>query len=153
MSPRRNWNSPTPSLVSECAPPRTKGWGGGHTRLRLRGVGEYQFRRLDKKLSTLPTLCGTPTKRLGTKRPITKHPITGRQDYLTSSLPIVQITRRLDYKTSSYHVYQPDLIRLYLLSLYCTICTVKKGYGFSRPQPGCHLPNSPWPGIIILLPA
>jgi hypothetical protein len=19
---------------------------------------------------------------------------------------------------------------------------------FSRPQPGCHLPNSPWPGII-----
>jgi Rieske Fe-S protein len=65
----------------------------------------------------------------------------------------VQITRRPDYKTSSYHVYQPDLIRLYLLSLYCTICTVKKGYGFSRPQPGCHLPNSPWPGIIILLPA
>ncbi len=24
----------------------------------------------------------------------------------------------------------------------------KKGYRFSRPQPGCHLPNSPWPGII-----
>jgi hypothetical protein len=21
--------------------------------------------------------------------------------------------------------------------------TVKKGWGFSRPQPGCHLPNSP----------
>jgi hypothetical protein len=26
--------------------------------------------------------------------------------------------------------------------------TVKKGYRFSRPQPGCHQPNSPWPGII-----
>jgi hypothetical protein len=26
--------------------------------------------------------------------------------------------------------------------------TVKKGFRFSRPQPGCHLPNSPWPGII-----
>ncbi len=27
--------------------------------------------------------------------------------------------------------------------------TVKKGYRFYRPmQPGCHLPNSPWPGII-----
>ncbi len=26
--------------------------------------------------------------------------------------------------------------------------TVKKGYRFSRPQSGCHLPNSPWPGII-----
>ncbi len=23
-------------------------------------------------------------------------------------------------------------------------CTVKKGLPFSRPQPGCHLPNSPW---------
>jgi hypothetical protein len=29
----------------------------------------------------------------------------------------------------------------------------KKGYWFSRRQPGCHLPNSPWPGIIRLFPA
>ncbi len=29
--------------------------------------------------------------------------------------------------------------------------TVKKGQWFSRPQPGCHLPNSPWPGIIKLV--
>jgi hypothetical protein len=37
MSPRRNWDSPNPSLASECAlPPRT---GGGHTRLRVRGWG------------------------------------------------------------------------------------------------------------------
>ncbi len=28
--------------------------------------------------------------------------------------------------------------------------TVKKGQRFSRPQPGCHLPNSPWPGKIKL---
>ncbi len=29
MSPRRNWNSPTPSLASECAPPPgNKGAGG-----------------------------------------------------------------------------------------------------------------------------
>jgi hypothetical protein len=28
--------------------------------------------------------------------------------------------------------------------------TVKKGSGLSRPQPGCHLPNSPWFGIIRL---
>jgi hypothetical protein len=26
--------------------------------------------------------------------------------------------------------------------------TVNKGYPFSRLQPGCHLQNSPWPGII-----
>jgi hypothetical protein len=26
--------------------------------------------------------------------------------------------------------------------------TVKKGYRFSRPQAGCHWPNSPCPGII-----
>jgi hypothetical protein len=30
--------------------------------------------------------------------------------------------------------------------------TVKKGLRFSRPQPGCHLPNSPWPGMIKLFP-
>jgi hypothetical protein len=38
MSPRQNLDSPTPSLVSECAPPPgTK--GGGQTRLRVRGWG------------------------------------------------------------------------------------------------------------------
>ena len=26
--------------------------------------------------------------------------------------------------------------------------TQKKFLQFFRPQPGCHLPNSPWPGII-----
>jgi hypothetical protein len=37
----------------------------------------------------------------------------------------------------------------------CTVYvlyTVKKGSRFSRPQTGCHLPNSPWPGIIQLFP-
>jgi len=33
------------------------------------------------------------------------------------------------------------------------IYTVKKGFPYSRLQPGCHLPNSPWPGIIKLFPA
>jgi hypothetical protein len=38
MSPRRNRDSPTPSLASECAPPPgTK--RGGHTLLRVRGWG------------------------------------------------------------------------------------------------------------------
>jgi hypothetical protein len=31
--------------------------------------------------------------------------------------------------------------------------TVKEGYNFSRPQPGCHQPNSPYPVIIKLFPA
>jgi hypothetical protein len=26
--------------------------------------------------------------------------------------------------------------------------TVKKAFRFSRPQPGCHLPISPWAGIM-----
>ncbi len=30
--------------------------------------------------------------------------------------------------------------------------TVKKVYRFSHPQPGCHLPNSHWAGIIKLFP-
>jgi hypothetical protein len=37
-----------------CPSPQNRG-GGGHTRLRV-GLGEFQFRRLEKKLSTLPTL-------------------------------------------------------------------------------------------------
>jgi hypothetical protein len=31
--------------------------------------------------------------------------------------------------------------------------TATKGLPFSRPQPGCHLPNSPCPEIIKLFPA
>jgi len=30
--------------------------------------------------------------------------------------------------------------------------TVNKGLAISRPQPGCHLPNSPWTGIIDPIP-
>ncbi len=55
MSPRRNWDSPTPSHASECAPPlETK---GGRAHLPVgEGLGEFQFRRMEKNLSTLPTL-------------------------------------------------------------------------------------------------
>ncbi len=54
MSPRRLWDSPTPSLPSDCAPsPGTKGRG---TLACGWGVGESQFRRLEKKLSTLLSL-------------------------------------------------------------------------------------------------
>ncbi len=54
MSPRRNGFS-NPSLASECAPsPRTG--GGGAESPAGEGLGESQFRRLEKKLSTLPTL-------------------------------------------------------------------------------------------------
>ncbi len=38
MSPRRNWDSPNPSLASECAPPpRTGGGGGGKGKGTLAG--------------------------------------------------------------------------------------------------------------------
>ncbi len=30
----------------------------------------------------------------------------------------------------------------------CMCCTVKKSFRYSRPQPGCHLANSPWTGIM-----
>jgi len=30
--------------------------------------------------------------------------------------------------------------------------TVNKGLAISRPQPGCHYPNSPWPGLIDPIP-
>jgi hypothetical protein len=55
MSPRRNWDSPTPSLASECAPPPgTKGWGA-HSPAG-EGLVESQFRRLEKSLA-LYLLC------------------------------------------------------------------------------------------------
>jgi hypothetical protein len=55
MSPRRNWDSPNPSLASEFAPPpRT---GVGHTRLRVRGWGSPNSDDLRKSLA-LCLLCG-----------------------------------------------------------------------------------------------
>ncbi len=56
MSPRRNWDSPNPSLASECAPHPRNG-GGGANSPAGEGLGESQFRRFEKKLSTLPTPC------------------------------------------------------------------------------------------------
>ncbi len=62
MSPRRNWDFPNPSPPSEHAlPPGPKG-GGAHSPAS-KGMGESQFRRLEKKLSTLPTLCSEGTKK------------------------------------------------------------------------------------------
>jgi hypothetical protein len=37
VCPLSELGPPNPSPPSECGPPRTKGWGGGHNRLRLRG--------------------------------------------------------------------------------------------------------------------
>ncbi len=55
MSPSRNWDSPTPlSPASVTLPPEP---GGGAHSPAGEGLGESQFRRLEKKLSTLPTLC------------------------------------------------------------------------------------------------
>jgi hypothetical protein len=56
MYPRRNWDSPNPSPASECAlpTPRTEGWGAHSP--AAKGVVEFQLRRLEKKLSTLPNL-------------------------------------------------------------------------------------------------
>jgi hypothetical protein len=50
MSPRRNWDSLTPYLASECAPPPgTK--GGVAFSPAGEGLGESQFRRLEKSLA------------------------------------------------------------------------------------------------------
>jgi hypothetical protein len=57
MSPRWNWDSPTPLAASECVlPPGPKG-GGSHSPA-AKGVGESQFQRLEKRLA-LCLLCGT----------------------------------------------------------------------------------------------
>jgi hypothetical protein len=59
MSPRRNWDSPTSSIASECAPPPEPRGGGGGSLACGRGeggVGESQFRRLEKSVA-LCLLC------------------------------------------------------------------------------------------------
>jgi hypothetical protein len=43
---------------------------------------------------------------------------------------------------------------IFIPSLSPSLYTVKKDNDFPDPsQPGCHLPNSPWAGIIKLFPA
>ncbi len=49
MSPRRNWDSPTPSLASKCAPP--SGTGGGDTRVQMRGWGSPNSNNWRKSLA------------------------------------------------------------------------------------------------------
>jgi hypothetical protein len=56
MSPRRNWDFPTPSVASECAPP-PEPKGGGHTRLRMKGPNSDDWR---KSLALCTTLCRKP---------------------------------------------------------------------------------------------
>jgi hypothetical protein len=56
LSPRPNWDSPTPSLASECVPPPEQKGGGTHSHAD-EGLGESQFGRLEKKPRTLSTLC------------------------------------------------------------------------------------------------
>jgi hypothetical protein len=62
MSPRWNWDSPTPLAASECAlPPGPKG-GGAHSPA-AKGVGESQFQRLEKRLA-LCLLCGNAASKV-----------------------------------------------------------------------------------------
>jgi hypothetical protein len=54
-----NWDSPLQPLSRQrvCLSPRYLRGGGAHSPAG-EGLGESQFRRLENKLSTLPTLCG-----------------------------------------------------------------------------------------------
>ncbi len=67
MSPRRIWDSPNPSPARDCAPPLNQRVGG--TLACGWGVGESQFRRLEKKLSTLTTVIFVFTWRYDPARP------------------------------------------------------------------------------------
>ncbi len=58
----------------------------------------------------------------------------------TTSLTTMTSRRRCWPPTSRYNKHQGTN-------------TVKKVSGFSRPQPGCDWPNTPWSGIIKLFPA
>jgi hypothetical protein len=56
LSPRWNWDPRPLSRKRVCPPPGTKGGGGGGTNSpACEGMGELQFGRLERKLSTLST--------------------------------------------------------------------------------------------------
>jgi hypothetical protein len=57
MFPRRNWDSPNPSLASECAPPPGTTGEGAHSPAG-EGVGRVSIPTTGEKLGTLPILCG-----------------------------------------------------------------------------------------------
>jgi hypothetical protein len=79
MSPRRNWD--TPFLASECAPP-PRTWEGGQSAAG-EGLGESHFRRLEKKLSTLPALWSNRT--VGVKaQPTPSLPHSPHQDRISA---------------------------------------------------------------------
>jgi hypothetical protein len=46
------------------------------------------------------------------------------------------------------HLHSANTVYKILNEINTPIIHCKKDYQFSRPQPGCHIPNSPWPGII-----
>jgi hypothetical protein len=72
MSPRRNRDSPTPSLASECAPhPGTN--GGGDTRLRVRGWGSPNSDDWRKSLA-LCLLCDPDLENVASKKTPLKQP-------------------------------------------------------------------------------
>ncbi len=50
------WTPPTPLPQARVTSPPDQRVGGGAHAPAAKGVGESQFRRLEKKLSTLPTL-------------------------------------------------------------------------------------------------
>jgi hypothetical protein len=77
--PRRNWDSSTPSLASECAPPPGTKGGGEGTLACGWGVRESKFRGLEKKKkhSILPTLCCVVTTNSSTPTCDSPDPLTG----------------------------------------------------------------------------
>jgi hypothetical protein len=76
---------------------------------------------------------------------------------ITVELSLSQLCRKsfrsslLAFNLNSEHNSSSTRILLALSRTHST-CTVKKGLPFSRPRPGCHLPNSLWVGTIKLFP-
>ncbi len=72
--------------------------------------------------------------------------------YLKSRLAILKIHLNFTIFILS-KIFMVTIISVNIKQYYTVLYTVKIGQRFSRPQPGCHLPNSHWPGIIKLFPA
>ncbi len=67
---------------------------------------------------------------------------------LSFHLPMTCLSPKLVLSTcwTCTHIIITQQVQCHWLLIWFLHC--KKGYRFSRPQPGCHLSNSAWPGII-----
>jgi hypothetical protein len=116
MSPRRNWGS-TPTPLSPASVPLPPEPGGGRAHSPAgEGLGESHFRRLEKKLSTLPTLWRRHSVYLLSSYLALPSLLTDKKTTMFCPLPSLLFYLLPVY--SSYMLKQPSILSFHCPILY-----------------------------------